>query len=1026
MAARHLNTITKVYPLFGFLISYFVEKLGKAVYMKAIHTLLALLVLCLAACTTKQSRPEVEKEAEDWSAPNDYFFLQRTFPDTVFQLQAYNAAMEQAQQDYLKAKHAAGKSGNNAAWQTEGPGNIGGRFNTIAIPAGSPDTIYAGASVGGVWKTTDGGNTWNPIFDNQAYMAIGDIEIDPNNSNTVYVGTGDPNIGGYPFIGDGLYKSTDAGDHWTHLGLTDTRIISHVEVHPQNSNLIYVSAMGLPFMKDNNRGLYKSTDGGSSWQQVLFLSDSAGVTDLVLDPTDTNTLYVAGWNRVRSNQTNMIYGPQSLIYISTDGGQTWDTIMNGISGVGILSRITIEMSGSDPNVLFASVSDSSLYLRAIYKSINGGGYWNMVNTTSLDPNVSGGFAWYFDQLKVNPADDDQLFVLGVELYRTDNGGGMWGISMPNWWQYIVHADLHDLVIEGNAWYVATDGGLYKTTDQGAHWTDIEQIPVSQFYHVKTSDLYPGEYFGGMQDNGTTLGNAANINNWPRLFGGDGFKIQVHPTDPDIIYMETQYGGIVETDDGGFSFIDAVDGIDPNDRMNWDMPYKISYHNPTTLYAGTGRVYKSTGNSVPYWQPVSPDLTGGTPFLELYHTVSDIEDARTDANIVYAGTSDANFWRSLDAGNTWTHLTTGGLPVRYITDIESSSYTPGLVVVTQSGYRDNDFVPHIHLSTDSGTTWTSIDGDLPDLAINEAEISYANDSIIFVATDGGVYYTINQGAHWMRLGNNMPVMPVYDIEIDQLNSKLVAGTFARSMMSIGIDSILNSTQPILVAQVSADATICAGDSTLLTASGGNNYNWSPGTGLSCTHCANPKASPADTITYTVVVSNSLGAVDTASVTVSVLPVPMVPAIDHVNDSVFITNPQVGVSYTWQFNNTPLPQDSGQYIIVTADGAYRVVAQITGSCAKNSNVELVQLVGLSTVDPPTVTAYPNPFTDRLNVTGMQQGSQWYLYSISGQLMSEGVSAGSRAVLGFDVNIPTGIFYLKLTDVQGKTHVIKLLKQ
>lgn len=622
---------------------------------------IASITLSLSACNQFTQIEKEHKEEEDKNkfAADENFFIQRSYPDTVFQLEAYNKALQVAHRDYLMLKPLPGqRSGSALVWETEGPGNIGGRINTIAVDPSNSNIIYVGNACGGVFKTTNGGATWNPIFDDQPYLAIGDIEIDPSNPNTIYVATGDPNISGFPFLGDGIYKSTDAGLTWNHIGLTDQRIISHVKVHPLNPNLIYAAAMGLPFQKNNERGLYKSTNGGQTWQQVYFPSDSAGVIDLILNPTDTNVVYISSWNRLRNNAKSLTWGPDCIILKSSDAGQTWQPIMNGIPNAGILSRISIEISGSNPNLLYASVLDSTYDIQGIYKTTNGGQNWNAVAMNGLPPDVFMGFGWYFDQLKINPADDNELFVLGVDLYRSTNGGNTWSMAGPPWYTYDFHADKHDLVFDGNTIYCSTDGGLYASTDHGDNWIDIENIPNTQFYHVAVSPHSNGLYFGGAQDNGTSSGNKSSINQWERVFGGDGFDIQFHPTVPDIFYVETQDGGIWTTDDGGFYIYDAVDGINDNDRRNWDMPYLISNFNANTLYTGTYRLYKSTTGNFPSWQPISGDLTQGPLGQANRNTISVIEESKLVNGKLFCGTSDGKVWRTTDGGNTYTDITPG--------------------------------------------------------------------------------------------------------------------------------------------------------------------------------------------------------------------------------------------------------------------------------------------------------------------------------------------------------------------------------
>ena len=707
--------------------------------------------------------------------------MMRSYPDREFDYKGYEQAMAQA-------KQAAGAERSSAAWVLEGPENIGGRVNVIAVHPQDDDIVFAGCAAGGIFKTTDGGSSWVPVFDNELSLSIGSIVFDPANPNIMYAGTGDPNISGYPFIGNGIYKSTNGGNTWTHLGLTNQRIISKIIVDPTNSNTIYAATMGLPFVRDNNRGLYKSTDGGLTWNNILFISDSAGVIDLLMNPSNPQVLYAAGWNRIRTNQESLIYGPAAKIYKTTNGGQTWNVLTGGLPQVD-MSRIGLAMSGTNPNVVFAVYVDTTLELGGIYKTTDAGTTWNPIPISGLPPGILGGFGWYFGKIFVNPANDNQIYIAGIEMHVTFNSGSSWQQATPPWWTYEVHADQHDMVfLNSNTLMIANDGGIYKTTNAGGNWTDFDNIPNTQFYRVTASPHQPGEFTGGAQDNGTTRGNYFNISNWPRIFGGDGFQALYNPADPWEMWVEVQDGDIYVSIDGGSSFIPANDGIDPADRRNWDTPIIMSSGNSSVLYTGTYRVYKNSGGPFPFWSPVSGDLTDGIIFEDRFHNISTIAESPVNNSFLYAGTSDANVWRSLNGGGNWTNVTST-LPNRYVTSIKASTVSASTVYVTHSGYKYNDTIPHVHKSTDNGSTWSNVSGDLPFAAVNDILPFPGNDNILFVATDAGVYFTENAGVNWSRVGNNMPVIPVYDIEYDAGVQKLIAGTHARSIMTISTDTLL---------------------------------------------------------------------------------------------------------------------------------------------------------------------------------------------------------------------------------------------
>ncbi len=716
-------------------------------------------------------------------APSDQFFLQRSFPDASVDLSTYTEA--------LKVAKSTAKSRNNnnftKNWQTEGPGNLGARVNTIAVHPSNEQIIFAGYSGGGVFRTMNGGASWKPIFDNQLFLAIGDIVFDPQDANTIYVGTGDPNVSGFPFLGDGVYKSSDLGQTWKYIGLEELRIISKIIIDPTDSKTIYVAAMGLPFEPNTNKGLYKTTNGGETWDQVLFLGGITGVIDMVFDENNPNTLYAAGWDRLRNNQISETKGQGAKIYKSTDGGLNWKQLTGGLP---LDDQSRIGLAVTNDGVLAVYV-DPSHNFQGLYKTTDGGNSWLRLPTDNEDSGfnngIFGGFGWYFAKIRVNPKDDQDISVLGVQAFRSRDGGNTW--RLINQTSTIgVHPDIHELVFtnDGKA-LLGTDGGMYRFEENGFNWEDIENIPATQVYRVAYNPHRPENYYAGTQDNGTAGGNHEAINNWEKIFGADGFQMVFHPTNPNIFYAESQNGNINVTIDGGETWENARAGIDPNDRKNWDTPYFLSTHNANTLYTVTHRVYRSTIGAIPNWLAISPDLTDG-PTENLRQTISTIHQSPLDANILYAGTTDGNIWRSLNEGTNWEQL--NGLPKRYFTEVVASADVASTVFATISGYKDNENTPHIYKSTDYGDSWETIAGNLPPLAINALQVIPGyDDQILFVGTDGGVYGTIDGGLVWERVGENMPIIATYDLEWNRGENTLVAGTFARSVLSYDLTGIV---------------------------------------------------------------------------------------------------------------------------------------------------------------------------------------------------------------------------------------------
>jgi len=713
--------------------------------------------------------------------PYDYFYFQRAFPDAHMDVKAYKKVMIETAEAMADARG----SEFDVAWQNEGPNNIGGRINAVLSHPDDSDIIYVGNTTGGVFKTENGGTDWYPIFDDNPFLATSCITFDPDDPDILYVGTGDRNISGYPSIGNGVYKSSDAGVTWEHLGLSEQSIVSKIIVDPGDTQTIYAATMGLPFEKSNDRGLYKSTDGGLTWEQSLFIADSAGVIDLVMDPFDSQTLYAAGWNRIRNSFKSLVKGPDSRIFKTTDGGDSWTMLSNGLPMVDN-SRPGLAISQQTPGLVFALFVGSDYNLHSIHNTTDAGNSWTQVGTTNLPYDYLGGFGWYFGQIRVNPEDDDELYVLGVDMYKTTSGGNSWFMSTPPWYFYQVHADKHDLFfVNENTLLLSTDGGLYKSDNAGDDWEDIEDIPNTQLYRVKVNHHKPEVYYGGTQDNGTIKGNNATQNSWNRVYGGDGFQPLFDLYFPTTFYAETQNGNLVATTDNGSDWFGFTDGISSGDPRSWDMPFARNEMN--VYFTGTNKMYRNVNAPYGNWSPVSPILTSESN--NRYYIISEIGTSRLNPDIVYAGTSDAFVWRSLDGGTTWDEIT-GDLPQRFVSAVRASPNYDKAVFVGHSGYKMNEYIPHIHRSEDHGDTWLDISGDLPAFAINDIEILWDNaDSVVFVATDGGVYATLNGGQQWSRLGNNMPIVPVYDIEIDESSNRLIAGTHARSMMSFPIDSLV---------------------------------------------------------------------------------------------------------------------------------------------------------------------------------------------------------------------------------------------
>lgn len=766
---------------------------------KWISIALTLIAVSFYSCDTehkiKSYDDNLAQRTEDKLYPAEGHIMAQNYPEERFALNAYRSSLANVK----KQRDNTIRIGN---WKQQGPGNIGGRVNSIAVNPEDGNEMLLGYSLGGVFKTEDNGDTWVPMFDNEDILSISDVTYDPNNPDNIYVGTGDLNISGYPVTGNGMFKSINGGNSWERKGLTEAGVIAEIGISQANSDIIYAASMGLPFERTEDRGLYKSTDGGDSWEHVFYLNDSTGVIDIEVHPGDPNIVYAATWTRIRNNRESVIESDQAGVYKTIDGGESWIRLTNGLPS-GELVRPGLAMYESNPDIVYSMFvtngsseeCSSAFRIEGIYKTVDEGESWAQVPSAEengLPCNVLGGFGWYFGQIRVNPIDENDLHILGVSMYNTKDGGVFWTEATPPWFTYEVHADKHDLVYNGDEIILGTDGGAYRL--EGDEWVDIENIVSTQFYRVATSN-FDENYYGGAQDNGSTGGTDAEVDEWPRIFGGDGFQLLFHPLDPNIWYVETQNGNIRVTLDGGENYTNASAGLEGS--RNWDMQYIMSSANPDVLYTGTDRIYRSESSFAPSWIPLSGNLTDTIDLsFARTHNITTLDESPVNTDYLYCGTSDGLVWRSLDLGLTWKKIN-DGLPRRYISDIKTSRSAANTVYVTIQGYKDNDYTPYIYKSTDNGDNWESINGNLPQIAINDILLPEEDedDQKVFAATDGGVYYTEDGGLSWIRLGDDMPIVPVYDLAIGNKN-ELVAGTFARGIYTYDLAQLENvSSQEI---------------------------------------------------------------------------------------------------------------------------------------------------------------------------------------------------------------------------------------
>ena len=741
--------------------------------------------------TENRTEEEIENRLNVKAVPSDFWEDKWSYPSSVSQAENYKQSIKLAKNAHLQTLRASNKSGLTSSWRLEGPTNIGGRINCILVDSRDPNTMYTGMATGGIFKTIDGGTNWFPIADDFAFLSISDIIQDPLYPDTLYAATGDRNFGSWGRIGDGVKVSYNAGATWQSAGLSNVGIVSKLIIDSTN-RILWASVLGNPRTTSTQRGVFKSADMGVTWQQVHSVNSGAGAIDMVINPANPQILYVSYFNRKRTSVLNSAYGNDGRVWQTTDGGLTWNILSNGLPNYPV-SRIGLAISKQNPNKLYATVVDSSYNHEGLYMSINSGQTWTKRAALNLPPNYTGGFGWYFGQVRVNPLNDNEVWLLGVELFTSTNSGASFTQTVPDWYTYDVHADKHDLVFTGpNQVILATDGGLYQglgVINNPSNWVDIDLIPNNQFYRIAVNPHLNEVYAGGVQDNGTNEGSHNQPNSWSRIFGGDGFQMIYDPISPSIFYCETQNGNLYSFDtSANFYNSNFDDGVSPN--RNWDMPFIMSRFNRNKLYCLSDQIHVTNNGIIGSFSPVHTGiLNNGTSTLS-NNFGSALCESKMDPNLLYAGTGDGNVWRVNPNTGVKTSIS-AGLPNRYVTVLNTSSTNTNLVVVSHSGYLDFQNTPHLHLSLDRGSNWTPISGDLPPFALNDVEIlDNSNDSVFFVASDVGVYVTFNRGVNWNRVGNNMPMIPVNDIEIDYPANRLVAGTFARSMMSFDLDSILN--------------------------------------------------------------------------------------------------------------------------------------------------------------------------------------------------------------------------------------------
>lgn len=707
--------------------------------------------------------------------PNDWFFQQRAYPYTEINHEQYVEGIK-----HLQSIKKTSLWKDEKVWEFAGPTNIGGRLTDVEMHPDVPQTMFYAAASGGVFKSVDGGESFYPVFDDALSLSIGDIAIAPSDPDIIYVGTGEANCGGgsLAYEGVGVFRSQDNGETWDFAGLENSRNIGRMVVDPTDPQTIYVAAMGSLFANSPDRGIYKSTDAGDTWEKVLFVNDSTGGIDLVIHPENPDILYAAMWERVRRPHRRSYGGTGCGIFRSIDAGLSWTELTVGLpSPSPYVGRIGIDICEADPDVLYAIYADNIGYFEGIYKTSDMGDTWQATNDAGLSGCYSS-YGWWFGRIEVDPVDPDIAYAIAFDLYKTASGGNSWS----NISSYYTHVDQHALYIQPqnhDNLLLANDGGLYFSSNGGSSWAILDELPITQFYTCEIDYQYPQRLYGGTQDNGTNRTMSGSLDDWQNIYGGDGFYALVDPQDNSYVYAEYQYGNFVRSTNGGNSFYSAMTGISSGDRMNWNTPVVFDPNNPSVLYYGANRLYKST-NRAQNWNAISNDLSNGSGNGNLvYGTITTIDVSPLDANLIYVGTDDGNVWRTDDGGTNWI-LLSESLPQRWITRVVSDPVTLDRLYVTLSGFRWNEFLPHVYKSEDRGNTWTAIANGLPELPVNDLVVDPDNEEKLYLATDAAVFVSSNGGNTWGIMGHGLPAVVINDLEIHQPSRKLVAATFGRSM------------------------------------------------------------------------------------------------------------------------------------------------------------------------------------------------------------------------------------------------------
>lgn len=720
-------------------------------------------------------------------------------------------------------KHGAMKEESEygkAEWDYLGPTNISGRCTDVEAisPRGEQYTIWIAAATGGVWKSLNEGTTFEPVFDDMPCASIGDIAIDPTDPDVVWVGTGEANIFRSSNSGCGLFKTIDGGETWIDMGLNGTHTIPRIRIHPENPDIVYVAAGGHEWTRNSERGLFKTTDGGVTWEKILYVNDETGVNDVVLHPAESDTLYATTWQRTRLKW----YDPRTFenhehsgVWKSTDGGANWQRINDGLPEPHFRGRIGIDIARSNPDVLYAYVDSYEIAEKAkpgqkdsygrpmkdrikgatIYRTADGGQTWEQVSgldekTSKLMESHSGTYGWVFSQIRVDPRDENRIYTLGLALNVSEDGGKTYEVLTG------MHMDHHGLWIDpANPDYLLNvqDGGLAISYDRGENWKiPLEPLPLAQFFTLEFDMAEPFRVYGSIQDHGSYVGTVdisrGRSNLRPVEFdwtlGGEGTTHAVDPRD-GTVYASTFYGNVERQDPDGSDEKTLLPPPYPDEermRGQWLAPTLLSPHNPDIVYHGmeTVLISRDRGNT---WESISPDLSHNDPEKKkgdiAYQTITALSESPLRFGLIYAGTDDGRVWRTKDGGAEWKEIGSPPVPEKWVSRLVASQHDLGTVFLTQTGRRDDDFQVYVWKSTDLGETWTDISGNLPLGPVNVIREDPKTEDRLFVGTDASVYVTKDGGETWAVMGD-LPFVYVHDLVFHPRDRMIAIGTHGRGV------------------------------------------------------------------------------------------------------------------------------------------------------------------------------------------------------------------------------------------------------